>query len=84
MANITFRGREVTSPVLRPIVATIAAIGGGLGVIVGFLVVILLLALTPVLVPIHLLLRKFGRRGFYYTEGSSFYCRVEPAAFRRI
>jgi hypothetical protein len=45
----------------------------------------LLLLMLPITVPLHIILRGFGRRGFFYAEGvaGSFSYTIGPGAFRR-
>ena len=74
--SITFRGREVYNPFLRILLVLL--------LVIGWLIMIVLFVVTlPVMIVLHVILRVFGRRGFFTIGGGNYDASYNREAFRR-
>ncbi|TAK89171.1 hypothetical protein EPO04_03670 [Patescibacteria group bacterium] len=81
--SVERKGTEVTSPFRRMLAAVIAAVMLCVGTFMFILALALAIILAPIWVPLHFVLRSFGRRGFWVTEGKLIRFFFTADSFRR-
>lgn len=82
--RVKYKGREVCNPLARVLITIFALCYAAVAIAFGVALVLLSLVVLPITLPLHLLLRLFGRRGFFYVKpGGTFTYAIGPGAFGR-
>jgi hypothetical protein len=74
--RLTWRGREITHPILRLLV-------GSAAIFLALLAVVLVVVTLPMTLPLDRILKRFGRRGFLLDSTSGVSYEVTLGAFKR-